>query len=798
MNTSIYLTGLSTSEALAAQKKFGPNSVETNTTTAWNIFLRQVKSPFIYLLLTAAILSFGLKEPVDALMIILFISINISLGFYQEYRSEQTARLLIHFIKREVVVLRDTVFKSLPSEELVPGDTIRLKPGDIVPADGTLTECENNEIEIDESILTGESRSVIKKVGDMLLAGTTILSGSGLGKITKTGDTSELGTIAKIAAETTKVSGFEKNITQLSTFTLKLISIILLVTYITNLILKGPSSFLETTLFSIALAVSVIPEALPVVTTFSLSRGALHLAKHKVIVKRLSAIEDLGGIEILAIDKTGTITENKLAIAEIFTADKTALLEYASHAATSGDTIDTALNIPGTDVTPVAEIPFDPIRKHSSILIKEETSLRLILKGVPEIIEKVTNNKLSSEQKNWLTAQELLGRRVIAVATRVVKTRPSSLNTIEIGSRIIGLIALSDHLKTSSFAALALAKKLNVQIKMISGDSQNVCTTIAKEVGLITEDAQVISGDALALLSNEELHQVVQKIIVFARTSPIQKRQIIQILEENHNVGFVGDGINDAPTLKIANVAIAVDGASDVAREAADIILTNPSLHTIMTGIAEGRTVFANTSKYIKITLAANVGNFFSVAIASLLIPYLPMLPVQILLVNLLTDFPMITVATDSVDLGELSKPQIYNMHEIASTAVVFGIVSSTFDLIFFASFVHFAGAVLQTNWFLESVLTELLFFFSMRTKLPFWKAIRPPRSILLLTTIVIAITLALPYTTFGKVNLQFIAPTETHLLMLASIVVAYLITTEAVKLFYYKSQKNLALPMLA
>lgn len=787
----IPMPGLSSSEFDNLQQQFGKNTVKTSTTTGWHILLRQVKSPFIYLLLGAALLSFSLGERTDAAMIVLFTCINIFLGFYQEYRSEATARLLSGFLRHRASVVRDGSLTEIYAEDIVPGDVIFIESGDIIPADSVLIAAKHG-LEIDSSVITGESIPVEMSLADSpLLAGTTVVSGSGFAKVTKIGASSQLGKIAAAAAATVRVSAFEKNIAKISGFTLKLIAVILVATYATNLALKGMGSFLETTLFAIALAVSVIPEALPVVVTFSLSRGALRLARHGSIVKRLSSIEDLGGIEILATDKTGTITENKLSVADMFAPDQGVLADYLSYAATGKDVIDGLLHsLSSKSRRVIDEIPFDALRRRSTTLVEAGRDTILIVKGVPEELHNILKHKLVTGERLWLKKQEEVGNRVIAVAAvKYPKSKKYDLKKTEKLCKLYGYIALSDTVKATAKLSVAQAKRLNIAIKIISGDSAGVCYHVANQIGLAKSMDEVITGPELDALDDRDLHAAVSAHSVFARITPLQKSQLIDIMQEEKTVGFIGDGVNDAPALKSADVAIAVNHAADVAREAADIILTNNSLHTIVGGIEEGRIVFGNTAKYIKMTLAANVGNFFSVAIASLFIPYLPMLPIQILLVNLLSDFPMIAVAADTIDTAEISSPQTYNIHEIAAVASIFGLVSSAFDLIFFSIFVRFTPAILQTGWFIESILTELLFFYSIRSHAGILHAVKPPWGISALTAFVICLTVSITYTAFGHSELQFVSLPAPLLLLTFGLIFVYLVATETVKIFYYRNK---------
>ncbi|HRN70797.1 MAG TPA: HAD-IC family P-type ATPase, partial [Candidatus Woesebacteria bacterium] len=392
-----------------------------------------------------------------------------------------------------------------------------------------------------------------------------------------------------------------------------------------------------------------------------------------------------------------------------------------------------------------------------------------------------------SEVEKWVENEGKLGKRIIAVGKKSLISRLENLAHDEKGLEFVGLVSFVDPLKKTAQAAIKRAGTLGVQIKILTGDSKEVAGAVAFQSGLIQNPSDVITGDQFDALSSSEQHNITSQYSVFARVSPEQKHQIIQLLQERYEVGFLGEGINDAPALKVANVAIVVQEASDIAREAADIVLLNKSLHVVIDGIKEGREIFGNTAKYIKATLASNLGNFYTVAIASLFITFLPLLPLQILLINLLTDFPMIAVATDNVDGTELKRPRNYDVKEIALFATVMGIVSSIVDFLFFALFFRISPQVLQTNWFIGSVLTELVFLFSIRTRLPILKATPPSIPLITLSGVAFLTSIILPFTTLGHIVFEFITPNMHYIILILIITGGYFITTEVVKLMYYR-----------
>ena len=813
--------GLSSEEAAHRLLVHGENSLETKGTPGYRIFFRQFQSAFIYLLVGAGILAFLLGEAIDGTLIFLFVLINALLGFFQEYHSEKTARLLKKFVVQHARVIRDGKEFLVKSAELVPGDLVVVRAGSKIPAD--LRFLQDHSLMVDESLLTGESVSVSKssrslyaqvsethQAANIGFAGTTVVSGKGIGVVISTGRQTAMGEVAHLTVSTERRSGFEKGVGLFSRFVLRVVVVTLALVIIANVLIKGEGAqWGELVIFAIALAVSVIPEALPLVTTFSLSRGAQRLAKNKVVLKRLMAIEDLGSIEILCTDKTGTLTENALTVHSLF-GPRQETLFAACCAAPSADAheqhsinaFDIALMnyLPSPErarlkkIKRIDEYPFDPDRRRNSVLIQEGRTRTLIVRGAPEAILDLCKDFSGVSRPDIHKAireEGRAGRRVLAIAKRTFPgTKSVTLKEEEKNLSYLGMVSFVDPLKKTSLKAIQDARNLGVAIKIITGDSKEVAGAIAFQAGLISSPTDVVSGEEFSHLSPEEQHATVEAHAVFARVSPQQKFSIIHLLREKHAVGYLGDGVNDAPALKVANVGIAVNDAVDIAREAADIILLQKSLSVIIYGIREGREVFANTVKYIRATLSSNFGNFYAVSFASLLLPGLPMLPIQILLLNLLSDFPMMAVATDTVDETEVIKPRFYDMKEIALVATVLGVVSTLFDFLYFGLFRSFPLAELQTNWFMGSVLTELVFLFSIRTKLPFYKSRPPSKTLLVLTGAAALATIILPYTAFGQNALKFVPPSGSILMLILLIAAIYFVVTEIVKNMYYSSHE--------
>lgn len=813
--------GLNEKEAEERLKIFGLNDLEIKEISGWDIFLRQFKSAFIYLLLGAIVITIVLEEFIDSLMILIFLIIDVGLGFYQEYSSEKTAQLLKKYTSPKAKVLRNGEIKKINANYLVPGDIVGLEAGDKVPADIRLIE--QNNFVVDESLLTGESAPVFKKAEkldvtpdsiekaqNLVFSGSLILKGEAKGIVITTGQSTFFGKIAKLTSESRRISDFEKGISHFSKFIIKLVGITLAVVFVAHLLInKGKVNIFDIIVFSVALAVSVIPEALPLVTTFSLSRGARRLAKKDVIVKRLSAVEDLGSIEVLCSDKTGTLTKNKLKIADIYSTNKEETIWLANLSSSfvkqKIEPFEVALEDALTEkqkreilkIKKITEIPFEPETRRDASLIQDESGYLVIEKGAPEVIISLCSNideKTKKDINYWTTKEGMLGRRTLAVAFQRIEFIDKDTTILSLEKKknfsFAGAISFIDPLKESSIAAIQDAQKLGIRVIIITGDSPEVAGAVAYEVGLVNSPYEVVTGEKWRSAEKADKEKYLEEYSVFARMAPDDKYEIIQILRQKYAVGFLGEGINDAPALKIAGVSIVVDSATDVAREVADIILLKNDLKTIIDGIKEGRKVFANTTKYIKATLASNFGNFFAIATASLATDFLPMLPAQILLVNLLSDTPMISISTDNVDKADLRSPKKYEVKEIIVLSTILGVISTVFDFIFFGLFYRLSPTILQTNWFIGSILTELVFVFSIRTKLFFIKGGKPSKTLVWLSILAFILTVSLPFTSFGQKVFKFSAPELTHLILIFSLVIIYFAVSELIKLMLYR--KNL------
>ena len=789
------LDGLSSNEVAELQIQYGPNALPVLRYRLLRLILRQFRGIFNLLLLGAAGVTFALGEPIDGSFILLFVFLGTALNVFQEYKSNAAADKLKSYFVRTITVRRDGLDQEVPVVEIVPGDILKLESGDIVPADAIVRQARS--LLVDETTFTGESIPVAKQAataltqeaGDehRLLQGVVIIRGNALAEVTATGTKTRLASISATASAVQAESELVKGVDRISTFILRITLITLLFVVLANILIDGKNTDIPGLLiFAIALAVSVIPEALPLVLTFSLSRGALQFAQKDVIVKRLSSVQDLGSVNLICTDKTGTITENRLVHRNNYIVQESrfhplVLARLAAHDLEERSpepfdrATDEALSLEQQAEMATFELleeeAFDPALRSNGAVVRRDDGLRLhIRRGSPEYF--FEQGLVKREQVGaWLADEERQGRRVLGVSYDDGS-----------GARFGGFVSFVDTLKATTIETIVAARRMNVAITIITGDALMVAEAVGREAGLVTNSDEVITAAAFLALPIQEQYKRIGTIRVFARTTPEQKLELIELLKKQYTVGFLGEGINDAPALKAAHVSMVVQSAADVARETADIVLLKNDLRVIVDGIRMGRETHANTLKYIRATLVSNFGNFYAVAIGSLFISFLPMLPKQLLLLNLLTDFPMMAIAFDRVSAQEVARPQRYDFRSLYIIFVTLGLVSTVFDFIYFALFYRISPEVLQTNWFIASVITELLLMASIRSMLPIEKAGWPAPLVVIISAVALVITLALPMIPWTAAFFEFTRPTLAHLGLIMSLAVLYLVISELVK----------------
>lgn len=802
--------GLSSAEAARRLSTAGPNDVRaTRELTLADLVWRQVRSPLLLLLLVAATVSMLTGAWTDAGMVLVILVASTALGVSREYRAHREAASLQARLLVRAVALRDGLAVEVPARSIVPGDVVRLAAGSLVPADGVVLEA--TDFFVSEAALTGESVPVPKTPADgpldpglglaerqsCVYLGTNVRSGTASCVVTATGLATEYGAIAHELAHRVPPTEFSRGLDAFGSLLARVMLVMVYLVYVAHTLLGRPPA--DTLLFSMALAVGLSPELLPAILSVSLARGARVLAQRGVLVRRLEAIENLGSMDVLCTDKTGTLTEGVLTLEGAYDASGVAsdgVLRLGAQNAALETGISSPLDEAITRACPVdtvavrklGEVPFDFIRKRVTVGVDAGDGAHLVTKGaVPQVLDVCTRlddgrtlgpadrDALLRRFETW-TAR---GIRVLAVATRTLAAGDAISRDDEQQLTFVGFLTFLDQPKAGAAQAVSSLAALGVSVKMITGDSHLVALHVARLVGLRT--GRVITGRELGLLGDEALAARAGRIDVFAEVDPHQKERIILALKRRHHVvGFLGDGVNDAPAMHAADTSLSVEGAVDVAREAADFVLLERSLDVIRSGIEEGRTIFANTMKYILITMSANLGNMASMAVASVWLPFLPLTAGQILLNNLLSDVPAMGLADDRVERSLVARPRRWNLRVTMRTMAAFGAVSSVFDLGTFWMLIGSFGAgvaLFQTGWFVESLLTELGVVFVLRTRGPFYRS-RPGSLLLALTLSVAAVALALPYLPVGA-WLGFVPLHPPLLLALLTMTTAYMAITE-------------------
>jgi Mg2+-importing ATPase len=814
--------GLSSAEAAARLAQFGPNLIHgERKKSLFFQFLAKFRNPLVIILLTASALSAFTGDAASFFIIGTIVIISTTLDFLQEYRAGQAAEGLRRSVAVRGHVLRDGNPLEIPLAELVPGDVALLTAGDLIPCDGRVLEAK--DFFVNQALLTGEPYPVEKAPGDLpgeteilsagntVLLGTSVISGTAKVLMCRTGQNTELGEIADTLLAKAPPTDFELGTYRFGILIMRMTILLVLFVILANVFFHRP--LLESFLFAVALAVGLTPELLPMVVSVTLSRGALRMAANKVIVKRLASIQNLGSMDVFCTDKTGTLTEARIHLErhlDCLGRESQRVLELAYF----NSFFETGLKSPLDDAIlehreidvsgwrKIDEVQFDFERRRISVLLDNGSIRLLVVKGAPEDILRLsvsyeldqtsTSRPLDDATRARINAQfEALskeGFRVLGIASRQVgKDQPHCAVSDEAELVFVGFAAFLDPPKESAKAALAGLAADRVAVKIITGDNELVTQHIFVQLGVPVTG--VLTGAEIQQMDDLALAARVEQVNLFCRVAPAQKNQIILALKKRgHVVGYLGDGINDAPSLHSADVGISVDSAVDVAKEAADMILLEHDLGVLHAGVLEGRRTFGNIMKYIMMGTSSNFGNMFSMAGASLFLPFLPMLPVQILLNNLLYDVSELPIPLDRVDEDYLSHPRHWDMKFIRNFMLIIGPVSSVFDFLTFyimLAVFHAGEALFHTGWFIESMATQVLVIFIIRTrKNPFRSSPNPWLVVCSLT--VVAIAALLPFTPAGA-YLGFVAPPVFFFVILAAILIFYLLAVEGMKQWFFR-----------
>jgi Mg2+-importing ATPase len=807
--------GLSAAEAQRRLALVGPNALRSHGARPLAVLVRQLRNPLLLLLLAAALTSAFVGEGTDALIIFLISGLSIGLGFVNEYRSERAVEALHSQLRHTALVLRDGRDVAVDVTALVPGDVVRLGVGDVVPADLRLLETQG--LECDEAVLTGESLPADKQAEPITISasplelpsaafmGTVVRSGSGRGVVVQTGGRTAFGAIALQLGERQPQTAFQLGLRDFSFLLVRVTAVLAATILVVNVALGR--SLLGSVLFALAIAVGLTPQLLPAIVTVSLSTGARRLAERSVIVKRLVAIEDLGNIEVFFTDKTGTLTEGQISFANAL--DRAGMSSgemlrlgllcndaiVRDGRVVSGNPLDQALweapaaqelDLEGFER--IAARPFDYQRRLASVLVQRpDGSREIVAKGAPEVV--LAHSLPPAERAQAvLDEQFAAGSRVVAVATRSADGKTNLTAEDEHDLELVGFLTFLDPPKADAAEALARLHTLEVEVKVITGDNDRVAAKVSADLGLDVRGT--LTGSQLDGLDDAALAAALPQTTIFARVTPEQKSRVIKAQRAlGTTVGFLGDGVNDAVALHDADVGVSVETATDVAKDAADVVLLDKDLDILATGIGEGRRIFANTIKYVLMGTSSNFGNMFSAGAASLFLSFLPMLPTQILLNNLLYDISEMTIPTDNVDAEQLRRPSHWDMRLIRRFMTFFGPISSLFDFATFAILLWVFdahAALFRSGWFVESLATQSLAIFAIRTRrVPFFRS-RPSTPLLASTLAVVAIGIWLPFSPLAH-TLGFTALPAGLLAAIALMIPTYLLLLELGKRRFYR-----------
>ncbi|WP_433663208.1 magnesium-translocating P-type ATPase [Nocardia sp. CA-128927] len=818
---AVTATGLSAEQSRSRLRAVGPNAIRSHRARLLPVLLRQLRSPLLLLLAVTAAASFFLGQRTDAVIIGLILTTSVGLGLFNEFRAERAAEAMHDRIQHRATVIRDGTARTVPVADVVPGDLVEIHLGQLVPADLRLLA--TTAMQCDESVLTGESLPVDKTAGQVpagttlaelsgcALMGTVVSAGQGRGVVVSTGGSTVFGRIALDLGKRQPDTAFQIGLRQFSLLLVSVAAVLTIGIFAVNVGLHRP--ILNALLFSLAIAVGISPQLLPAVVSTSLAAGSRQLARRKVLVKRLVCIEDLGDIEVLFTDKTGTLTEGRIEFMRALgpdgtASDETMLLGMVCVDATvhdgvvvDGNPLDTALwqaptapRAAASRYSTLAVLPFDHKRRLVTVLAEDDRGNRLIItKGAPETVLACCTD-LPDAAKAILDNEFHAGHRVVAIATRAADGQDELGRSDEHELRLNGFLVFLDPPKSSAREALTRLAGLGVAVKVITGDNPEVAAHVCAELGLPPGNA--LTGPDIDRLDDRRLSECLSTTTIFARVDPEQKARIVRAQRSSGvDVAFLGDGVNDALALHAADVGISVDSATDVAKDAADVVLLEKDLQVLADGVVAGRRIFANTMKYVLMGTSSNFGNMFSAAGASVFLPFLPMLPSQILLNNLLYDASQLAIPTDTVDPEQLARPARWDIALIRRFMLVFGPISSLFDFATFAIMLwvfHAGETLFHSGWFVESLATQTLVLFVIRTRrTPFFRS--HPSVPLLVAALAAVLTGAiLPATPLAR-SLGFTPLPGGFFVALALLVVVYLALAEVGKHFFFRTPKPVA-----
>ncbi|OPY28841.1 MAG: Copper-exporting P-type ATPase B [Methanocella sp. PtaU1.Bin125] len=810
--------GLSEDAARRLLAQYGPNQLRPKRhVDAATLFIKQFTSPIILILLFAAVLSSFLGDPTDAVIIMVIVLFSGVLGFWQEYEASGAVEDLMALVQLKAMVLRDGHEIEISFEEVVPGDIVVLNAGDGVPGDCRVID--SKDLYVDEAALTGESYPSEKEPADLpvdtplakrtnaLFMGTHVVSGSAKALVVRTGRATEFGQVSRQLTFRQPETEFEHGVRRFGYLLMEVTMLLIFAIFAINVFLHRP--VLESFIFALALAVGLTPQLLPAIISVNLAKGARRMAGKKVIVKQLSSIENFGSMNVLCSDKTGTITEGTVRVHSAVDVDgrpskKVMLYAYLNSYFEKGFTspIDEAIKsyekIDVSRYRMLDEVPYDFTRKRLSILVSDGQTSTIITKGAMQKVletcamaempggERVPIGRAAAQIDSLYRDLSSKGLRTLGLACKPVDKKETILKDDEIAMTFLGIIVLYDPLKPGIAETVQDLKRHGVSLKIFTGDNRLVAASISRQLGL---RAGIITGPEMYHMGDEALWARVNDVDVYAEVEPNQKERIIHVLKRAGNVvGYLGDGINDAPALHTADVGISVNSAVDVAKAAAAIVLLENDLNVLIDGVEEGRVTFANTLKYVFMATSANFGNMFSMAGASLVLPFLPLLPKQILLTNLLTDMPEMTIATDSVDEELVEVPRRWDISFIRKFMITFGLVSSVFDYATFAVLLwlmHASVDQFRTGWFVESVISASFIVLVIRTRRPFYQS-KPGKYLVMATAFVGLLVILLPYSPLAGL-LGFTPLPPLFLVALALIMSAYVTMAEVAKAFFYR-----------